>query len=208
MASNGKKWNKKIVFLTGVIGTFIILLFILSSGPMIDGKIPTTGDLRISYKLVSSQKMSGGCGALSHAEEDSLLTGACCGRMSEERYLKQRKKIYEYFSNVDEIPKDPWNVPVETAKRFTKYDKEVVLSPNEQAVYNKAMELFDEGPCCCHCWRWTTFNGLAKYLIREKGFNAEQIARLWASEDVCGDEDPFEELEDVGAKDNIEIGKN
>jgi hypothetical protein len=42
------------------------------------------------------------------------------------------------------------------------------------------------GPCCCKCWRWTAFEGQAKYLIVEKGFTAEQVASIWDLEDGCG----------------------
>ena len=49
------------------------------------------------------------------------------------------------------------------------------------------MKLSEEGgPCCCRCWRWTTFEGQAKFLIARREFDAEAIAEIWDLEDGCG----------------------
>jgi hypothetical protein len=42
-----------------------------------------------------------------------------------------------------------------------------------------------KGPCCCQCWRWHVYGGLAKYLIREHGFTGEQVAEVWDFSDGC-----------------------
>ena len=45
------------------------------------------------------------------------------------------------------------------------------LSPDEQKAYNYAMANSKEmGPCCCHCWHWYVYGGLAKLLITHRHF--------------------------------------
>lgn len=171
-----------------LIFTGVFLLFITS---------PSTTHLtdeRLSqeYASLSNAPLTGSCGGLNNPTSE-LLQGACCGKMSLDRYIKQRRFL-EKYNKYAVIPKDPWNISVEDAKKLVQYDKEIVLTQEEQKIYNDAFELFKEGPCCCRCWRWFAFSGLAKHLIQEEGFSAKQIAELWAAEDVCGDENPFEEL--------------
>ena len=48
----------------------------------------------------------------------------------------------------------------------------------------------ENGPCCCHCWRWNAFEGQAKKLIARRKYTAPQVARLWGLEDGCGSGSP------------------
>jgi hypothetical protein len=62
-----------------------------------------------------------------------------------------------------------------------------VLTPAQQAAYDYAMQHSEEhGPCCCHCWRWHVYGGLAKVLIREREFTGEQVTEIWNLSDGCG----------------------
>ena len=73
------------------------------------------------------------------------------------------------------------------AKTLVDYDKMIMLNPQQQKTYDSAMKMADEGgPCCCKCWRWTAFEGQAKYLITEYNYNEKQIAQVWDLEDGCG----------------------
>lgn len=168
------------------IGAFLLFTTSSSMAHLTDER------LRQEYTFLSNAPLTGSCGGLNNPISESLQ-GACCGKMNLDRYSKQRKFL-EKYNKYGVIPKDPWNVSVEDAKKLIQYDKKIVLTQEEQKIYNDALELFEEGPCCCKCWRWFAFNGLAKHLIREEDFSAKQVAELWAAEDVCGDEDPFEEL--------------
>jgi hypothetical protein len=61
------------------------------------------------------------------------------------------------------------------------------LSSAEQAAWHYAMANSNEGgPCCCRCWRWVVYGGLAKLLIREHGFTGDEIATIWDLSDGCG----------------------
>ena len=67
------------------------------------------------------------------------------------------------------------------------YDKNIVLSTQQQKVHDDAMKMSSEGgPCCCKCWRWAAFEGQAKYLITEYNLDEKQIVHVWDMEDGCG----------------------
>ena len=113
------------------------------------------------------------------------LQGSCCSPMDLPRYAEQVEGLKAYAQK-PEIPPDPYDIPAAQAARLmASYDLE--LSPDERAAYNYAMASSDEqGPCCCPCWRWETYGGLAKHLIRNRQFSGEQVAQLWDLSDGCG----------------------
>ena len=102
------------------------------------------------------------------------------------RYSEQVEGLKKY-ALFDAIPQDPYDIPVSLANKLLDYQKNISLAPYQQEIYDKAVKLSNEGgPCCCKCWRWYAFEGLAKYLITEHDFNSEQIAQVWDLEDGCG----------------------
>ncbi|MGH8721059.1 MAG: hypothetical protein ACREU4_03680 [Burkholderiales bacterium] len=102
------------------------------------------------------------------------------------RYREQVAGLRRY-ADVPEIPRDPYDVPVALAKGLISYDESIELDGAQQAIYDRAMKLSEEGgPCCCQCWRWTAFGGQAKFLITRRGYRAKQIAEVWELEDGCG----------------------
>ena len=118
--------------------------------------------------------------------DSERLQGSCCSKMDFHRYKEQVEGLKKY-SHIDEIPKDPYDISVSLAKELLMYKKEIQLTSEQQMVYDEAMEMSHEGgPCCCKCWRWDAFEGLAKFLITEYGFNSEQIAEVWDLVDGCG----------------------
>lgn len=118
--------------------------------------------------------------------DDERLQGSCCSKMDLSAYTRQIEGLKKYAS-IEQIPKDPYDIPVFLAKTLLTFDKEITLTAEQQMVYDKAMTMSHEhGPCCCKCWRWTAFEGLAKYLITEHQFSSEQIAEVWDLEDGCG----------------------
>lgn len=123
---------------------------------------------------------------VSFKSDDSRLQGSCCSAMDFHRYKEQVEGLKKY-SSIDKIPKDPYNIPVILAKELLDYQKNIELTSEQQAIYDKAMQLSHEkGPCCCKCWRWHAFEGLAKYLITEHNFKAEQVGEVWDLSDGCG----------------------
>lgn len=119
-------------------------------------------------------------------QNSEYLQGSCCAPMVLEQYEKQLEELKEY-SDIDAIPKDPYNVSFALAQRLLGYEDNIKLNSEQQKIYDGAVEMSeDNGPCCCKCWRWYAFEGLAKYLITEYNYNSAQIAEVWESVDGCG----------------------
>jgi hypothetical protein len=113
------------------------------------------------------------------------LQGSCCAPMDAHRYIEQIKALRAY-KHIAEIPDDPYDIPAGLARMLMGH-YEVELTAPQQAAYDHAMENSDErGPCCCACWRWYVYGGLAKQLIRERGFSGEQLTVVWNLSSGCG----------------------
>jgi len=101
-------------------------------------------------------------------------------------YQEQVEGLKKY-TDIPQIPADPYDVPVSLAKQLFAYQKTIQLTSDQQAVYDEATKIAEEGgPCCCKCWRWNAFEGQAKYLITELNWSAREVAELWDLEDGCG----------------------
>ncbi len=147
------------------------------------------GDLRSRFVRLSSRH-SNKCGlrpeSLSTIAVNDRLQGSCCRRMDLHKYTEQIAGLRRY-AHVPEVPSDPYDIPVSLAKRLLGYQKSIELTTAQQATYDRAMKLSEEGgPCCCRCWRWTTFEGQAKFLIARRELDGEAIAEIWNLEDGCG----------------------
>ncbi len=116
------------------------------------------------------------------------LQGSCCSPMELTRYIKQTGELTKYRAIAD-IPPNPYDIEAGlAAKLLTYYD--VTLSPEEQKAYGYAMANSDEkGPCCCRCWRWKVYGGLANLLIRELGFDGRKLTEVWNLSNGCGGAD-------------------
>ena len=76
-------------------------------------------------------------------------------------------------------------MPVTLARRLTSYAESITPTPSQQTAYDGAVKLSHEhGPCCCHCWRRTAFEGQAKYLIARRDYSGRRIAAIWDLEQV------------------------
>ena len=75
---------------------------------------------------------------------------------------------------------------IELAKKWIDYDNATKLMSDQQAVYGQAYATSIEKPCCCKCWHYFVNEGIAKKMIRDGAFNAQQIADYWDSSDICG----------------------
>lgn len=137
-----------------------------------------------------SRRHTNKCGlapeSLEKIAANGRLQGSCCRPMVLERYIGQVRDLGRYRA-VPEIPADPYDVPLALAQRLVSYDRTITLTPAQQATYDQAVLLSDEGgPCCCHCWRWSAFEGQAKYLISHRDYSSRQVAETWGFEDGCG----------------------
>jgi hypothetical protein len=113
------------------------------------------------------------------------LQGSCCSPMDAHRYVEQIHALKKYNS-VTEISPDPYDVSAELAQKLMAYyDKP--LSSAQQMIYDFAMKNSDEqGPCCCKCWRWHLYGGLARYPVLEKGFDGPRLVEVWNLSSGCG----------------------
>lgn len=118
--------------------------------------------------------------------DDMRLQGSCCSPMDWHRYQEQVERLRQYV-NIAHIPSDAYDIPAALVKELLGYQASIHLNAEQQAVYDKAMALSEEGgPCCCRCWRWYAFEGMGKYLITQQGWSAEQLGELWSLTDGCG----------------------
>jgi hypothetical protein len=114
------------------------------------------------------------------------LQGACCTAMDEAHYRAQVRGLRAYAA-LPEVPSDPYDISVPLAQRLLNLDQRIPLRGASQNTYTRAMAMSDEhGPCCCHCWRWEAFRGLAKYLIVERAWRPAGVARMIGLIDGCG----------------------
>lgn len=177
---------------------FSSLAFDQSSKSPPDGKAGDFARAMLSAKFdYLSKNGNSSCAApfaasIASMPDDARLRGSCCSPMSLHRYGEQIDGLRKFKSvarqNLSEIPDDPYNIEAGLAKKLQAY-YEIKLKPEEQARYDYAMKnSHEKGPCCCRCWRWQVYGGLAKFLIRSQGFSGEQIAQLWDLSDGCGGE--------------------
>jgi len=135
-----------------------------------------------------SNSCGGGKDVVNFLKEDGRMQGSCCGAMSLHSYEEQIEGLKKY-SEYKIIPPDPYDIPVKWAKEMIEYNDQTELNPEQQVLYDQAVDMSMEGgPCCCKCWHWYAYEGLAKHLIINEGFSAEQIAEIWDLSDACGGE--------------------
>ncbi len=123
--------------------------------------------------------------SINQMPDNARLRGSCCSPMDLHRYTEQRNGLKKY-KNIAEIPPDPYNIEASLVKKMMGHYEDT-LTPEEQKAYDFAMQNSKEkGPCCCKCWRWYVYGGLAKYLIQNYGFGGEQVTEVWNLSDGCG----------------------
>lgn len=152
-----------------------------------DANAPDGSDEKFSY-LVS--QTSNNCGLQRETvftySDDQRIQGSCCSKMDHHAYQEQIESLKRY-KDISIIPSDPYDISASQAKQLFGYLEEIKLTSDQQTIYNEAMKMSHEGgPCCCKCWHWDAYEGLAKKLIVDYGWNSEQIAQLWDISDACG----------------------
>ena len=112
--------------------------------------------------------------------------GSCCERMDRPSYMWQRRQLRRY-RGIAQIPSEPYDIPARLAKQLLRLDSSISLSPQQGGVYARAMKMTSEhGPCCCRCWRWNAVEGLARYLIATRRWQAGELAHLVDALNGCG----------------------
>lgn len=171
------------------------LVFARRSAPSAGGEspnVPVNAALAAQFDALSKNGNSS-CAAsfqnsIAGMADAERLRGSCCGPMYLHTYAEQIEDLGKY-AHIPEIPQDPYNIEAGLAKQLMgAYD--LPLAPEQQQAYDYAMEHSDEkGPCCCKCWRWYTYGGLAKILITRYGFSGEQVTDVWNLSEGCGGEE-------------------
>ncbi|PAQ05060.1 hypothetical protein [Mesorhizobium temperatum] len=178
--------NRRTVVLGGVFGTAVIVSFLNGPDLAIAAEDP---ELVRRFKDLS-QNGNSTCSAkftesIATLPSTARITGSCCSPMEMKRYVEQVNGLTKY-RDIAMIPSDPYDIPAGVAQKVMPY-YDLKLTAAEQQAYDYAMANSDEkGPCCCQCWRWEVYGGLAKFLIREHGFTGEKVVDVWDLSDGCG----------------------
>lgn len=188
--------NKKLLLLSGLIILVAGFFYFSNNKPFNFSETPTANTkVNVSQAVASKFEYlsKNGNSSCSQSFKDSIpnmsdserLRGSCCSPMSLHRYSEQTEGIKKY-SNIPEIPQDPYDIEARLAKKLLAYYDES-LTGEEQKAYDYAMKNSSEkGPCCCKCWRWYVYGGLGKYLIKNYKFTGEQVTDVWNLSDGCG----------------------
>lgn len=177
--------NRRTIVLGGVFGAAAVIRF---KGPYL---AIAADDPELTRRFEDlSQNGNSTCSAkftesIATMPSTSRIKGSCCSPMEMQRYVEQVHGLAKY-RDIAMIPSDPYDIPAGIAQKMMPY-YDVQLTSVEQAAYDYAMANSNEkGPCCCQCWRWKVYGGLAKYLAREHDFTGQQIVDVWDLSDGCG----------------------
>jgi hypothetical protein len=122
--------------------------------------------------------------------QSTRLQGACCGPMAYADYAKQIPAIASYNRNhhtSNVLASDPYNMSVAFVQHLNAFNDQILLTNAQMRVYDAAWQYAgDKAPCCCHCYRWTAFEGQAKYLIARRRYTAREVGEVWTLDDGCG----------------------
>ena len=114
-----------------------------------------------------------------------FLGGQCCGAMMNTKDHHENLQALQKYKDIPDVPLDPFHTPVDQAKKWIDYDKATTLASDEQKVYDQAMAMSKEGPCCCKCWHYYVNEGVAKKMIKDYGYSPQQISDFWNVSDIC-----------------------
>jgi hypothetical protein len=151
---------------------------IISCDANVDGVASGTGTMSgscIDAGAISAQSVAG-----------KFMGGQCCSAMTDTMEYHEHLQKLQAYKRMPDIPLDPMHTAVEIAKKWIDYDKSTILAPAEQKIYDDAYAISKEKPCCCKCWHYYVNEGIAKKMIKDGVFNAQEIAAYWDASDICG----------------------
>lgn len=161
-----------------------------NSADLGDASAPSGSDEKFNYL---AKQTSNSCGLQRNVvfryPDEQRIQGSCCNKMDHHAYQEQIEGLKKYNGEPVEsiIPQDPYDLSAAEAKVAYGFLDSIKLTSDQQKIYNEAAKMSKEGgPCCCKCWHWDAYEGFAKKLIADYGWNAEQIAELWDLSDACG----------------------
>lgn len=188
--------SKQTIFAIAIVALLVGGVFLLGRSPEQSKQGDSFANTTLAAKFEElSQNGNSSCSgtfkdSITAMLDSARLQGSCCSSMNIHRYSEQVESLQKFKSvpgqNIVEIPDDPYDIETGLAKRLISY-YDIELTPDKQAAYDYAMLNSNEkGPCCCKCWRWYVYGGLAKFLIQNHGFTGEQITQVWNFSDGCG----------------------
>ena len=209
----GGSHHLRSILLGGVAVTVFVLVlyFILTSGFILGGA-PKTGTnpgpgaagTQVEFTYLSQQSTDACVWSgvtlgdetayvtwINGLPDNSYIQGSCCSPMDfTPDYSSQIPGLTSYAS-ISLIPPDPYNVLAHTAKADIA-NVNLGLSASQQATLNTAAgNTNDNGWCCCQCWAYYAHEGLAKALIVQYGYDAQQVVTVINLEDCCGGPGPM-----------------
>lgn len=113
------------------------------------------------------------------------LGGQCCGGMKNLTEYHIELQNLQKYKDIPDVPMNPYKTPIPLAKKWIDYDRATTLTADEQKVMDDAMKLSKEGPCCCKCWHYFVNEGIAKKMIRDYHYTAQQVAAYWDTSSIC-----------------------
>ncbi len=172
-------------------------LFMAQSEHLTKSVDPTMVDLdsqlitcnpNVDNLLAANPSVGGSCVAGETALSTTtgmFLGGQCCGPMKDlTEYNKELENLQQY-KDIPDVPMNPYKTPIAVAKKWIDYDKATTLTSQEQAIMNQAMKMSKEGPCCCKCWHYFVNEGIAKKMIKDYHYSAQQVAAYWDTSSIC-----------------------
>jgi hypothetical protein len=137
-----------------------------------------------------ASKSSNYCGlqaaGITRFGDEHRLQGSCCSAMDEHAYREQVEQLRAY-RGIRQIPRDPYDISASLVKRLLEYDRRMSLTGGQHRTYARSMAMSEQkGPCCCPCWRWTAFRGLAKFLISDRHWRSRRVATVIDLLEGCG----------------------
>jgi hypothetical protein len=171
----------------------LVVVLVLSAGAERSGRWsvgasePAGSHARFVFLASRSSNQCGlRAAALDRYGTRERLQGSCCSAMDERAYREQVRRLRAH-RGLAQIPRDPYDIPIPLVRRLLRYDRGISLTGAQRRAYARAMALSDQkGPCCCRCWRWSAFRGLAKYLIAEQRWRPRRLANLIDLLEGCG----------------------
>ena len=179
-------------FLTIVV--FIIVSVLVGYSFSIRNHQLTMPQASASIFVYLSQNGNSNCSAgfvdsISQMDDTERMKGSCCSPMVEAKYNEQVEGLKKY-KDILEIPPDPYDIAIPQVKQMIGWQKTIELTASQQKIYDGAMQMsMEHGPCCCHCWHWIAYEGLAKQLITKHNYTSKEVATVWDLSDGCGGDD-------------------
>ncbi len=118
-------------------GLVVVMIVVFFTANYLNIYNPQTAEMAHTYNSKFIELSANGNSAcfgqnVVFSMDDSMhLTGSCCDKMNQHRYEEQAKGLKKY-SHIKEIPSDPYDIPVDLAKKLLSFDSSIILSTEQK----------------------------------------------------------------------------